>query len=138
MTDLNLNGLTDAQLRLFAVRCARRVQHLMRDPSSITALDVAERHAHGQATDEEVEEAAAAAWNATLAVALAAGSAAAKVAASASWAATAAAKGAAWAAGNAADAAASSADADASSSASWTDERAAQQEILKQIREGRE
>lgn len=58
MSDLNLEGLTDAQLRLFAVRCARRVQHLMTDPRSIAALDVAERHAKGEATDKEL----AAAW----------------------------------------------------------------------------
>ena len=54
MSDLNLDGLTDAQLRLFAVRCARRVQHLMTDPRSLAALDVAERHAKGEATDEEL------------------------------------------------------------------------------------
>ena len=53
--------------RLFAVWCARRVQHLMIDERSINALDVAERHAHGKATDEEL----AAAW----AVAEAAGAA---------------------------------------------------------------
>jgi hypothetical protein len=65
VTELNLDGLTDAQNRLFAVRCARRVQHLMTDPRSIKALDVAERHANGQATDAELEEAgtaAQAAW----------------------------------------------------------------------------
>jgi len=64
MTDISLEGLSDKQLRLFAVRCARRVQHLMRDPRSIAALDVAERHANGQATDEELAEAADAAWDA--------------------------------------------------------------------------
>ena len=57
MSDLNLDGLTDAQLRLFAVRCARRVQHLMTDPRSIAALDVAERRAKGEATYEELAEA---------------------------------------------------------------------------------
>ena len=62
MSDLNLEGLTDAQLRLFAVRCARRVQHLMTDPRSIAALDVAERHAKGEATDEELSTARDAAW----------------------------------------------------------------------------
>jgi len=50
--------LTDRELRLFAVWCARQVQHLMTDPRSIAALDVAERHANGEATDEEL----AAAW----------------------------------------------------------------------------
>ena len=60
MGDLNLDGLTVAQKRLFAVRYARRVQHLMTDPRSIAALDVAERHAKGKATDEELAAAAAA------------------------------------------------------------------------------
>ena len=71
MSDLNLEGLTDAQLRLFAVRCARRVQHLMTDPRSIAALDVAERHARGEASDAAwaaagaaARAAAAAAWDA--------------------------------------------------------------------------
>ena len=61
MTDINLEGLSDKQLRLFAVRCARRVQHLMTDPRSIAALDVAERYAHGEATDEELRAAQVAA-----------------------------------------------------------------------------
>ena len=40
--------------RLFAVACAREVQHLMKDQRSITALDVAELFAHGQATPSEL------------------------------------------------------------------------------------
>ena len=40
--------------RLFAVRIARTVQHLMTDQRSIDALDVSERHANGEATDEEL------------------------------------------------------------------------------------
>ena len=71
---LESNGLGDAlwacrsapqhnrEWRLFAVWCARQVQHLMTDPRSIAALDVAERHADGLATDEELESARAAAW----------------------------------------------------------------------------
>ena len=59
--------------RLFAVRCARHVQHLMTDPRSIEALDVAERHANGLATDEELAAARAAAraaaWDAARAAA---------------------------------------------------------------------
>lgn len=54
--------------RLMAVRFAREVQHLMKDQRSINALDVAERHATGQATDEELEAARVAAveaWAAT-------------------------------------------------------------------------
>jgi hypothetical protein len=71
--------------RLFAVWCARQVQHLMTDPRSIAALDVAERYARGEATDEELDAArtdaryafssvyipydcAAAEWHATVAV----------------------------------------------------------------------
>ena len=40
--------------RLYAVWCARQVQHLMTDPRSLAALDIAERHAHGLATDGEL------------------------------------------------------------------------------------
>ena len=47
----------DRTLRLFAVKCAREVQHLMSDERSIAALDVAERYANGEATDEELEAA---------------------------------------------------------------------------------
>ena len=43
----------DRLWRAVAVRCARQVQHLMTDQRSIAALDVAERHAHGNATDAE-------------------------------------------------------------------------------------
>lgn len=53
-------------LRLFAVDCARRALARIEnpDPRSITACDVAERYAHGQATQEEIDEARADAWNA--------------------------------------------------------------------------
>jgi hypothetical protein len=50
--------------RLFAVWCARRVQHLMKDQRSIDALDVAERHAGGRATNRDLVAAAAAAFDA--------------------------------------------------------------------------
>jgi len=60
--------LTDRELRLFAVSAARRVQHLMSDPRSVAALDIAERHATGLATGEEL----AAAWDAARAAARAA------------------------------------------------------------------
>ena len=75
-TILDSNGLDDAlwclravpgcdrEARLFAVWCARQVQHLMTDPRSIAALDVAERHANGDATDAELAEARTAAWTA--------------------------------------------------------------------------
>lgn len=73
---VRINGIDDAlwacraepqharTWRLFAVWCARRVQHLMQDPRSIAALDVAERHAHGDATDDELDAARAAARDA--------------------------------------------------------------------------
>ena len=62
--------------RMYAVWCARRVQHLMKDERSIYALDTAERHANGDATDEELDAARdaardaawAAAWDAAGAV----------------------------------------------------------------------
>jgi hypothetical protein len=43
--------------RKYAVWCARQVQHLMTDQSSINALDVAWRHSDGLATDEELASA---------------------------------------------------------------------------------
>ena len=48
--------------RTFAVRCARRVHHLMTDERSLQALDVAERHARGLATDEGLDAAWDAVW----------------------------------------------------------------------------
>jgi hypothetical protein len=44
----------DRKVRLFAVWCARRVQHLMTDPRSLKALDGAEAYANGTATLEEL------------------------------------------------------------------------------------
>ena len=103
-TILDSNGLDDAlwcmravdgrdkEIRLYAVWCARQVQHLIKDPRSLVALDVAERFANGEATKEELAEAEAAARGAALDAALDA----ARVAA---WgAAGGAAGGAAWAA----------------------------------------
>jgi hypothetical protein len=63
--------LTDRELRMFAVWCARQVQHLMTDAQSVAALDVAERHANGEATNEELS----AAWSAARSAASAARSA---------------------------------------------------------------
>jgi hypothetical protein len=78
-TILDSNGLDDAlwclravegcdrEIRLYAAWCARQVQHLMTDPRSLAALDVAERYAQGLATDEELRDAldaARAAWDA--------------------------------------------------------------------------
>lgn len=50
-----------SEWRLFAVWCARQVQHLMDDKRSLASLDVAERYANGQATDQELASAYAAA-----------------------------------------------------------------------------
>lgn len=67
---VEINGLDDAlwccraepqytrEWRLFAVWCARRVQYLTDNPLTINAIDVAERHVSGKATDAEL----AAAW----------------------------------------------------------------------------
>jgi hypothetical protein len=105
VTILDSNGLDDAlwclrampehnkHWRLYAVWCARQVQHLMTDARSLTALDVAERHANGLATDAELAVAWAAAW----AAAVAAGDAA-DASRAASWAAAGDAADAAWAA----------------------------------------
>lgn len=66
----------DKTLRLFAIACARRVQHLMNDQRSLDALDVAERYANGNATEDELyaasDAARAAAWDAAMAAAMAA------------------------------------------------------------------
>jgi hypothetical protein len=68
-TILDSNGLDDAlwclravdghqkEMRLYAVDCARSVRHLMKDARSVAAIDVAERHAHGLATDYELNAA---------------------------------------------------------------------------------
>jgi hypothetical protein len=100
--------LTDRELRKFAVWSARQVQHLMTDPRSVAALDVAERHADGLATDADAAAAADAAWDAAWAAAWAAARAA-RAAARAT--ARAAARVAAWAAARAASGAASGDDA---------------------------
>lgn len=69
------------ELRLFAVWCARQVQHLMTDQRSLAALDVAERHANGHASAADLAAASAAAWDAASAAASAAAGAAARDAA---------------------------------------------------------
>ena len=130
---LESNGLDDAlwclrsvpeenkRWRLLAVAFARTVQHLMADPRSISALDVAERHAHGQATDGELAAARDAAWDAAWDAARAAAGAAARAAAGA------AARAATWdAARDAARAAAGAAAWDAARAAA----RAAQKTML--------
>lgn len=46
--------MSNKELRLFAVWCARQIQYLMKNELSITALDVAERYAYDLATEEEL------------------------------------------------------------------------------------
>jgi hypothetical protein len=47
----------DSDIRLFAVWCARRVQHLLKDQSTVSQLDVVERFARGKATLAEFDKA---------------------------------------------------------------------------------
>lgn len=68
---LDSNGVNDAiwclravdgvdnLARLFAVACARRVQHLLPNPRLWAAFDVAERYAMGEASDDELADACA-------------------------------------------------------------------------------
>jgi len=67
-----IDRLNDRQRREFALWCAERVRHLMTDSRSTNALDVAARHLRGDATDEELAAATAAAWDAAWAAAYAA------------------------------------------------------------------
>ena len=138
-TILDSNGLDDAlwclqavkgrdrEIRLFGVWCARQVQHLMTDPRSIAALDVAERFANGEATQYELNAARADA-------ARDASDAARDAASDAAWAASAAASDAASAAASAAMAAASAA-AWAASDAAWAASAAARADQEKRLRE---
>ena len=86
----------DKHWRLFAVWCARQVEHLMKDERSRRALYAAELHVDGELSDEELE----AAWNAAeLAIfATAAGTRFSSTIAAARSAKYAASPGAAWAA----------------------------------------
>jgi hypothetical protein len=131
---LDSNGLDDAlwclrclpqhdkTWRLFAVWCARQVQHLITDQRSLDALDVAERHAHGLATDEELAAARAAAVAAAVAAAWDAARAARDAARDAAWA----------AAGAAARDAARDAR-DAAGAAAWHAARASQEKKLREM-----
>lgn len=49
--------------RLYAVWCAKPVQHLLIDGSSFRALKVAEQYANGDATDGDLTAAREAVWN---------------------------------------------------------------------------
>ena len=54
-------GLDDRLLRLLAVACVRRVEHIVEDPECSACIDASERYAGGQATDEEKASARASA-----------------------------------------------------------------------------
>jgi hypothetical protein len=138
--DTMISRLTKRQIYEFALACAGRVQHIMRDPRSIAALDTRERWLKGHATDEEMAAARDAAW----ASAWAAQAAAWDAAAGAAWAAWAAASGAAGDAASGAASASAAASAAASSGAwdaawnaawdaAWDAERAWQREELKRM-----
>src|SRR5574343_618275 len=132
LTILDSNGLDDAlwclrampehnkHWRLYAVWCARQVQHLMTDARSVAALDVAERQANGTASDQELaaagDAARDAAWAAARDAAGVAASAAGRVAA-----------------GDAAGAAASAAAGDAAVAAAWDAARDAQTARLREV-----
>jgi hypothetical protein len=80
--------IDDRALRLFAVWCARQAMALIGnpDPRSITACDVAERFANGEATSEELAAARVAAGEAAWVAAwVAAGEAAREAAREAAW-----------------------------------------------------
>jgi len=52
----------DHEIRLYAVWCARQVQHMMTNPRSLAALNVAERFAIGEETKAELSATWAATW----------------------------------------------------------------------------
>lgn len=54
--------LDDKTLRLFACGCVREVWHLLADDRSKTAVEVAEKYAHGECSVDELNAARAAAW----------------------------------------------------------------------------
>ena len=133
---LESNGMDDAiwclcavdnserDSRLFAVWCARQVQHLMEDHRSINVLDIAERFANGEATAEDMAAARDAAGEASRAAAL-------DAAGSAAWdAARATARAAAWEASRAAAW-------DAAGSAAWDAAGSAQRDMFIAMCEGR-
>jgi len=149
LTILKSNGLDDAlwclksapidcqlNVRMYAVWCAKQVEHLMNDDSK-NALVVAQNHALGLATDAACDAACdaarAAAW----------GAAASALVAASGWAADAAegsagdaARAAAGAAAAAARAAAGAAACDAVRAAAWDAVRGAQSKKLIEITDG--
>ena len=133
-TILESNGLEDAiwclravdgydrEIRLFAVACARRVEHLDPTGQAKKTNDASERYANGLATAEELKAARDASWDASRDAARNASQAAARDASqdASQDAARAAARAAAWS-----DSRAVSRDAswDAARAAAWSDSR---------------
>lgn len=137
VTVLDSNGLDDAlwclravsghdrEIRLYAIWCARQVRHLMTDPRSLRALDIADAYANGQATQIQLSAAAADAGDAAGAAEEAAAAAAVAGAGEAAGvAARAASRAVAWNAAGAAARAAAGAEAWLSvRAAAWDDAR---------------
>jgi len=119
----------DRELRLYAVWCARQVQHLTTDPRSLAALDIAERFANGEVTKADLAAARAAAWDAAMnnAEEDAAWAAAWDAEGAAVWA---AARDAAW---NAAKAATEDGIGTAARDAAWDAARSAQENRLREL-----
>ena len=135
LTILESNGLDDTlwclkaapkewepNIRMYAVWCAKQVEHQMTDKRSKNALVVAQNHALGLATDDELRVARATAGDAAWAAWDAA-----RAARAASWD---AARVAARAEGDAAWAAEGDAAGDAAWDAAWAAARASQKEIF--------
>ena len=142
ITVLDSNGLNDAlwclracdginrEARLYAVWCVRQVQHLLTDSRSLVALDVAEKYALGEATDDELDAARAASWAAAwdaanTAAHAAAWDAASTAASTAAWGAARAAQEASYAAARAAQ--------EAAWAAVWDAARAAQEAEFRRV-----
>ena len=129
-TILEINGLNDAlwccrvepqyvkEWRLLSVAFGRRVEHLNTDPRVKNVIDVAERYANGDATDEELTTARYAALAAARA-ARASGAATRPFAMAAAWAAWDASGAAAWSFAMAAAKPSGDAPEDAAKAAEW-------------------
>ena len=59
--------VNDRKLTLAKFKCANQVRHLMKDPSSLAALDAAEKYGNGEISRDELDTAAAAAYAAATA-----------------------------------------------------------------------
>jgi len=140
LTILDSNGLDDCLWcarathghdrlwRLYVVWCVRKVQHLMTDPRSLAALDVAERFANGNATADELDKARTSARSASWA----------RAGAARAWAARAAARVVFWAIEDATEAVGAAAGAaywatDDDLADAQADARAVQEAKLRQI-----